>query len=160
MDDPTANQGATQENAGSLTSAYRPQDEEETNIEGTFTAIVDEVELRYSKSKNEPMLRWQFVIDDPRDDDADGQKLFHNTMLVGKGTFKFKEAMEALEIPEENHANLQVSDVVGKRVLISVSMDEYQGKSRPQVDSMHVHPKGPEVEGGGAQRNKKTEIPF
>lgn len=99
---------------------------------GVYSAVVDEVEhIPSSKKSGNPFVKFTFNITDP---DFDGRKQFHNCSLVKSALWKLLKTLDALGIPAEgDELRLDLEGMVGLPCSLSLSIEDYQGKSKNDV---------------------------
>jgi hypothetical protein len=98
---------------------------------GKYECQVDEVEIRDSAAGNQ-YLAWRFRIID--DGPFKNRILFHNTSLVEKALWNLKGLLKNLGVNVSQGVNaLDTDSLVGKRIICTVSQEEYNGKMTENV---------------------------
>ena len=93
---------------------------------GEYLGEVSEVTLE--KGKKAQYLAWTFDLDD------DAGKAYFNTSLAKNSLWNLRGLLEAMgeEVPDDE-MDLDLEDLVGKRVGIIIEEEEYEGKKRPKM---------------------------
>ncbi len=100
---------------------------------GVYPAVITHVELRESKSGPDPYLNWTFEITHP---EYLGRKVWLITGLGVRALWKLRETLEALGIESAGAIDFDPEAVVGRRCLVVVSQEVYNGVTRNRVDSV------------------------
>ena len=112
--------------------------------QGTYSAIIENVELRDSKStEGNQNINWEFTVNDGGE--FDGRKLFMTTSLAPKALFRLKGVMESLGFEASEALSFDFDDetkqviepeLIGRTVTVKVSQDTYQGRLVNRVDDV------------------------
>lgn len=101
--------------------------------EGDYRVKVESVEQKESQAGN-PMLLWVFKINEPKNKQANGQKLYTNTVLAPQSLWVLRNLLKALGIKVPNSAmELELEDYVGLECVVSVEHEKYEGRDRAKV---------------------------
>ena len=109
---------------------------------GTFKMRITGDEVK-TTAKGDPMVSWKLTIFGA-EGDADqynGRVVFHNTMLAGKGSGSFRSLWMAVnnvanvaDVP--NTLDCDTEDFLGKEVLATLGIREYQGSEFNEIKSV------------------------
>ena len=99
---------------------------------GTYPVVIEDAELGESSNKKTPQLTvWLRVVGGV----YDGSTLVENIYLTEGSKFRMVGFLKALNIATPKaKLNLKLRQFIGRRVLVAVSDDEYNGKTRTRVD--------------------------
>lgn len=95
---------------------------------GEYLAAVSEVEKLKAKGKGGgEYLAWTFDLDD-------GGKAYFNTSLKPNALWNLRGLLEAMgvEVPDDE-MDIDLEEMVEKRVGVVIEMEEYEGKNRPKM---------------------------
>lgn len=104
--------------------------------------IVDQIELRESKSSEHHYLNWKLVISDGP---FTGRVLYMITSLAPKALFKLQEVMAAFGYDSKGSVPLEVDDatnllisppLVGRPAMAAVTQETYENQIRNRVDKV------------------------
>lgn len=119
--------------------------------EGLYPVVVEKVEIRESKSSDNPYLNWELTI---TDGEHEGRKLWQITSLSPKALFRLKDQFLALGVIEGDEEDFPIEwdddisitpeagplliepEVTGMAATAVVTIDAYQGKDRNRVDEL------------------------
>lgn len=121
----------------------------ETVAEGTYHAVLFDIEEGESSKKGTPLLNFEFKIMGGK---FDGQKVWEDYYLTDGAMWRLKKALNNLA-PERDHSGelkFEPQDYMGLECDIEVEHSEYNGKTYANVAEIL-----PNDEGEGA-----TEEPF
>lgn len=102
---------------------------------GTYLARVASCDVGDSKSSGNPVVNWQFEIDE---EPYEGRKLFFHTSLMPKAIWKFAQTMKALGWTEEEMKSpdgfeFEPDDTIDVECRLVVTQEPYQGQVRNRV---------------------------
>jgi hypothetical protein len=99
--------------------------------EGQHVAKLMQIDQKDSQGGDD-MLVAQFEVTKGPDK---GGRVFVNFPLIDKALWKFKGFLQAVGIKADGKIRVDLDKLIGKVCIIDVSMGEYNGKLRPQIDS-------------------------
>ena len=114
--------------------------------EGDYLARAVRVTYSRSKSSNQPMLNFEYVIH-PDHETAAGRHLWNNASLAPKALWRTKQVFEAHGIDVEGDFDLDVDEDTGSvkndeffqsDVVLTVINEEYQGVMRSKVSAVRA----------------------
>lgn len=93
---------------------------------GEYLGEVEEVTLE--KGDKAQYLAWKFTLDD------DAGTAYFNTSLAKNSLWNLRGLLEAMgeDVPDDE-MDLDLEDLVGKRVGVIIEMEEYKGKPKPKM---------------------------
>lgn len=105
---------------------------------GTYLARVSSCEVGNSKSSGNPVVNWQFDVED---EPYEGRKLFYHTSLMPKAIWKFAGTMVALgwtedELKTEDGFEFEADDMLDLMCRVVVTQEPYEGKIRNRVNNV------------------------
>lgn len=118
---------------------------------GEYIGEVEEVEK--DKGDAGEYLKWTFVLGE----DGDEGKAWFYTSLTKQSLWNLRGLLEAMgeEVPDDE-MDIDLEEMVGKKVGVVIEMEEYQGKDRPKmVDYMPVDDIGPSEDKSDKKKKKK-----
>lgn len=103
---------------------------------GTYDARVKECSVGESKASGQPVVKWQFEVDEPP---YEGRVLFFNTSLQAQAIWKFAQTMQALgfeeeELTGEGGFEFEPDDTIDLECRVVVTQDSYRGEITNRVD--------------------------
>ena len=116
--------------------------------EGLYDVEVTRVELRESKSSENPYFNWYLKV---LDEEYEGKTLFMMTSLSPKALFRLKDVFEALDVLEDDMElewddDVEITpaagplllhpDVIGAHARARVKNEVYEGKEQNRVDEL------------------------
>lgn len=118
--------------------------------EGRYECIVDHVEVRESKSSDNPYLNWELIV---QDEEYEDRRLWMITSLSEKALFRLKDVFLALGVIEEDEEvevewddavditpqegpQLINPDVAGLACTAIVTNEVYDGRERNRVNEL------------------------
>jgi len=118
--------------------------------EGTYEVIVEDVEVRESKSSDNHYLNWRFRI---LDEEYEGRFLWNITSLSPRALFRLKDVFLALDVIEENdevsidwEEDVDITTSEGQRLIepeveglaccLVVRIEPWEGKDRNRVTAI------------------------
>jgi hypothetical protein len=122
--------------------------------EGTYSVVIEKVEVRESKSSDNDYLNWEFSISEGEFED---RRLWMITSLSEKALFKLKDVFEALEVLEDDmdldwDEDVEITPQAGPLLLypevsglacqVVVKNEVYQGTERNRIDTVLAQDKG------------------
>lgn len=114
--------------------------------DGEYEAIVTAVEKQVSSSGN-PMLKWTFE----GGEDLKNTGFFYYTVLTPQAIWKAAETVVSLGLGDTgSQVNFKRSEAIGRRALIRLEAEEYNGQKMSKIEGVKPHPQGPvgEIKGG------------
>ncbi len=98
--------------------------------DGTYTVTVEEVEQFESEGGND-CLKWKLKVSEGKNK---GRVIFDNTSLQPQALFRLRGLLESLghEV-EDSEVTLDLSEFIGKSMVVEVANETYQGKKNPKV---------------------------
>lgn len=142
--------------------------------EGTYEVMVEEVEVRESRSSDNNYLNWRFRI---LDEEYEGRFLWNITSLSERALFRLKEVFLALDvIAEDDEISIDWEDdvdittssgprlvepeVEGLACALVVRIEPYEGKDRNRVTAILPAGEGSgdpaTVPAGGGDRPRRS----
>ena len=98
--------------------------------EGTYTVKLLEVEAKEGRTSGKPYWLWTFEIDEEAHPDAAGRRLWVNTSLSEKASFKMKEAFLAFGYSTDSDTDEMIGEKI--KVVVTQTVIE-QGKRKGQI---------------------------
>lgn len=122
--------------------------------EGEYEVAVEECEEK--EGNQAPYLAWKFKIDEGSE--SDGGVLYLNTSMSEAALWNLKALFEALGIEVDGEMEVDPSEYVGERCMVSVDLETFEGKKRPRiVDFWAVPKKGKTATKGKAKPAEEDE---
>lgn len=123
--------------------------------EGEYEVAVEECEEK--EGQVAPYLAWKFKIDEGSE--SDGGVLYLNTSMSEAALWNLKALFEALGIEVDGEMEVDPSEYVGERCMVSIELETFEGKKRPRiVDFWAVPKKGkPAAKGKASAKDEKDE---
>ena len=121
----------------------------ETLPEGTYHAVVFDIEKGESSQKGTPLLNFEFKI---LGGDHDGSRVWEDYYLTDGAKWRLKKALSAL-VPERDHSgklDFDPQDYMGIECDIEITHSQYNNKTYANVEEIL-----PNEEGAG-----NSEAPF
>lgn len=121
--------------------------------DGTYPAVIDEVEEKESQSSGQPMLVVKWKITEGKNK---GTMLWDNLSLQPQALWRLKGLLEALgeDVPDSS-MEVDIGDLEGKEAMITVTNEKFEGKDRPRVtDYSSIEDKA-----NGADKEDEDERP-
>lgn len=117
---------------------------------GTYPAIVQQVEQRQAEDGEYPYFAWEFQVSEGA---AEGRSLYLNTSLSPKALWRLQALVENLgvyqqemEFEVDEDSNLLISpNVVGLPCNLVVKNEMYRGRLQPRVEDVLPMSKGPTI---------------
>lgn len=99
--------------------------------EGEHVAILKTIEEKISSSGNEMLAVCFEVVKG----DSKGAKVYDNFMLSKNMLWKLKSYLEAVSIGVEGEITLDIDSLVGRRCIIDVIHEEYNGAMKSRINT-------------------------
>jgi hypothetical protein len=97
--------------------------------EGDYIVKVTNVTEKVSQSGND-LLNMEYTV---VAGDDDGRRVFDNFVLTEKSLWRFKQFLTTVGIKAVGKESIDTNDIIGKVLMISVGIDEYNGVERNKV---------------------------
>lgn len=111
-------------------------------------AFISTIEFGTSKSSGNPMITWTYRVPS-----VNNWTIKHYTVTSGEGKWKAQEAIIAADLGKEGEKTTLVKrNCIGRRVMIQIKLEEYNGKMQGKVDKVLPHKDGAVV--------KDDSLPF
>lgn len=105
--------------------------------EGEYEVAVEECEEKEGQAA--PYLAWKFKIDEGSE--SDGGVLYLNTSMSEAALWNLKALFEALGIEVDGEMEVDPSEYIGERCMVSVELKTFEGKKRPHIVDFWAVPK-------------------
>lgn len=69
----------------------------------------------------------------------DGGSVYENFPLVDTALWKFKRLLSAIGLKNDGKVKIDTSKIEGKRLMIRVGEEEYNGKMKPRLEDMYPY---------------------
>jgi hypothetical protein len=97
--------------------------------EGEHVAVLKSIEEKESQGGNDMLAATFEVVAGP----SSGARVFDNFPLTEKALWKLKMYLEAIGMKADGKVAIDTDKMVGKKLIISVSHEEYQGQTRARI---------------------------
>ena len=119
--------------------------------EGEYIVEVTSFEEKESSNGN-PGLSWKWKV---VEGDYKGATIWDNTSLLPQALWRLKNLLDCLGIDTSGEVNLVAKEILGKRALVEISIETYQGKERSRITQFL---KG--VGGSGTSRSTPAPVAY
>lgn len=109
---------------------------------GDYEAVLASVEKGYTKTDGCPKYDWTFFVIDKRADGFQPRPLVTKLAPNTKWTFRLVVSALGLGQPGQK-GRFSKEQAVGRRCIIRLVDDEYNGQISSKIDRVMPHPKGP-----------------
>lgn len=111
--------------------------------EGEHVAVLKKTELKTSEAGND-MIACTFEVVAGA---STGARVFDNFVLTEKALWRLKTYLECIGIKADGKLKLDLDKMTGKKLIIGVSHEEYNGQTRARItDFKKLEAKAPETE--------------
>lgn len=109
---------------------------------GTYAAQVISVRSDISRSSGNPTLIWDFQL---LEGEARGEQITMWTSRVPKAIWKLASVLRALGFQATNNKFVfQPAQAIGRRAMVEIVVEPYEGQMQSKVKAVHPHPGGPD----------------
>jgi hypothetical protein len=99
--------------------------------EGQHVAVLKSIEEKSSSNGNEMLSAvFEVAVGESR-----GAKIYDNFVLTQKSLWKLKSYLDAIGIKSEGKLQIDIDNLVGKRCIIQVIHEDYNGQTKSRIDA-------------------------